>query len=98
MDFICSSSDEGNLHVCEADADFDSADNGNSTGVHQDRLCDSSDGDCESLPRDQQPELEESSGELQLKKEIVCAICRALMLVNQMHASLNDFEEALSFC
>ena len=61
VDFICSSSDEGNLHVCEAEAAFDSEDNGNSTGVHQDRLCDSSGGDCESLPSDQQPELEENS-------------------------------------
>ena len=66
IDFICSSSDEDNLHVCEAAADFDGADNGNST-------------------------------ELQLKKEIVCAICRALMLVNQMRGSLNDFEEIFVF-
>ena len=53
IDFLCSSSDESNLQVCEAAADFDSADNGNSTGVNQDRLCDSSGGDCESLPIDQ---------------------------------------------
>ena len=53
IDFLCSSLDEGNLHVCEAAADFDCADNGNSTGVKQDRLCDSSGGDCESLPIDQ---------------------------------------------
>ncbi|KAJ7318894.1 hypothetical protein OS493_037121 [Desmophyllum pertusum] len=38
-------------------------------------------------------EPEENSGEL--KKEIVLAICRALMLVNQMQGSLNDFEEVL---
>lgn len=60
-------------------------------------MCDSSGGDCESLPIDTQPQLEENSGELQLKKDIVCAICRALMLVNQMHGSLNDFEEILVF-
>lgn len=58
---------------------------------------DSSGGDCESLSPDQQPELEENSGELRLKKEIVCAICRALMLVNQMQGTLNDFEEVLVF-
>lgn len=71
IDLICSSS---------AEADFDNEDNGNSTSVHQDWLQDSSGGDCESLSPDQQPELEENSGELRLKKEIVCAICRALML------------------
>lgn len=88
IDLICSSS---------AEADFDNEDNGNSTSVHQDWLRDSSGGDCESLSPDQQPELEENSGELRLKKEIVCAICRALMLVNQMQGTLNDFEEVLVF-
>ena len=84
IDLICSSS---------AEADFDNEDNGDSTSVHQDWLRDSSGGDCESLSPDQQPELEENSGELRRKKEIVCAICRALMLVNQMQGTLNDFEE-----
>lgn len=44
----------------------------------------------------QHPE-EESSENLELKKEIVIAICRALMIVNQMQGSLNDIEDVLSF-
>lgn len=45
---------------------------------------------------DQQQE-EQSSDETELKEEIVCVICKALMLVNQMHGSCNDFEEVLTF-
>lgn len=90
------SSDEGNLHVCEAEADYHLEDTG--SGVNRDSLFDSR-GECdfevEDLPTDGQPESDENSGEL--RKEIVCAICRALMLVNQMQGSLNDFEEVLSF-
>ena len=33
----------------------------------------------------------------QLKREIGCVICKALMLVNQMHGSFNDFEDVLTF-
>lgn len=62
IDLICSSS---------AEADFDNEDNGNSTSVHQDWLRDSSGADCESLSPDQQPELEENSGELRLKSTYV---------------------------
>ncbi|RMX49371.1 hypothetical protein pdam_00014777 [Pocillopora damicornis] len=54
-----------------AEADFDNEDNGNSTSVHQDWLRDSSGADCESLSPDQQPELEENSGELRLKSTYV---------------------------
>lgn len=32
----------------------------------------------------------------QLKEEIVCVICKALMLVNQMHGLCNDFEDVLT--
>ncbi|KAJ7391176.1 hypothetical protein OS493_019307 [Desmophyllum pertusum] len=90
------SSDEGNLHVCEAEADIHHEDTV-TVGVNRDSLFDSSGGNfaAEELPPDQQPEPEENSGEL--KKEIVLAICRALMLVNQMQGSLNDFEEVLIF-
>lgn len=45
---------------------------------------------------DQQQE-EQSSDETELKEEIVCVICKALMLVNQMHGSCNDFEDVLTF-
>ena len=44
----------------------------------------------------QQPE-EESSDDFELKKEIVIAICRALMIVNQMQGSINDIEDVLRF-
>ena len=33
----------------------------------------------------------------QLKREIGCVICKALMLVNQMHGSFNDFDDVLTF-
>ena len=33
----------------------------------------------------------------QLKREIGRVICKALMLVNQMHGSFNDFEDVLTF-
>lgn len=49
----------------------------------------------EELPTSGRPESDENSGDL--RKEIVCAICRKLMLVNQMQGSLNDFEEVLIF-
>ena len=32
----------------------------------------------------------------QLKEEIVCVICKALMLVNQMHGLCNDFEDVVT--
>ena len=45
---------------------------------------------------DQQQE-EESSEETEFKREIGRVICKALMLVNQMHGSFNDFEDVLTF-
>lgn len=45
----------------------------------------------------QQEVQEERSTETQLKHEIVCAICEALMLVDQMEGSLNDFEDVLEY-
>ena len=52
----------------------------------------------EGLPSDQQEQEERQSSEatvLEIKKEIVCVICKALMLVNQMQGSLHDFEDLL---
>ena len=40
---------------------------------------------------------EDNSAEAQLKHEIVTAICEALMLVDQMQGSLNDFEDVLDY-
>lgn len=40
---------------------------------------------------------EESSAEAQLKHEIVCTICEALMLLDLMEGSLNDFEDVLDY-
>ena len=54
------------------------------------------DENCLTEPSAQQPE-EESSDDLELKKEIVIAICRALMIVNQMQGSINDIEDVLIF-
>lgn len=34
---------------------------------------------------------------MQLKHETVCAISKALMLVDQMEESLNDFEDVLEY-
>ena len=54
----------------------------------------------EGLPSDQQEQKEQQSSEatvLEIKKEIVCVICKALMLVNQMQGSLHDFEDVLTF-
>ena len=54
----------------------------------------------EGLPSDQQEQEERQSSEatvLEIKKEIVCVICKALMLVNQMQGSLHDFEDVLTF-
>ena len=53
----------------------------------------SSDSSLENHP----PEQEGNSPELDLKNEIVCNICRALMLVNQMQGSLNYFEDVLTY-
>ena len=65
------SSDEGNLHVCEAEADYYVEDTG--SGVNRDSLFDSR-GECdfevEELGTSGQPESDENSGEL--RKEIVC--------------------------
>ena len=44
-----------------------------------------------------QQQEEESSDDLELKKEIVIAICRALMVVNEMQGSINDIEDVLTF-
>lgn len=45
----------------------------------------------------QQEVQEESSAEVQLKHETVCAIGKALMPVDQMEGSLNDFEDVLEY-
>ena len=45
----------------------------------------------------QQEVQEESSAEVQLKHETVCAIGKALMLVDQMEGSFNDFEDVLEY-
>ena len=45
----------------------------------------------------QQEVQEERSTETQLQHDIVCAICEALMLVDQMEGSLNDFEDVLEY-
>ena len=45
----------------------------------------------------QQEVQEERSTETQLKHDIVCAICEAVMLVDQMEGSLNDFEDVLEY-
>ena len=44
-----------------------------------------------------QQQEEESSDDLELKKEIVIAICRALMVVNEMQGSIKDIEDVLTF-
>lgn len=45
---------------------------------------------------DQQQE-EQSSEEAELKRENGRVICKALMLVSQMHGSFNDFVDVLTF-
>ena len=45
---------------------------------------------------DQQQE-EQSSEETEFKREIGRVICKALMLVNQVHGPFNDFEDVLTF-
>ena len=52
----------------------------------------------EGLHTDQQHEEQSSEeAELKIKREIVTVICKAMMLVNQMHGSFNDIEDVLTF-
>ena len=44
-----------------------------------------------------QQQEEQISEEAELKREIGRVICKALMLVNQMHGSFNDFKDVLTF-
>lgn len=71
-----------------------SADGGNSDDDFLESSNDA-DGVSEGLSPEQQQE--ESSDKEELKEEIVCVICKALMLINQVQGSYKDFEEILTF-
>lgn len=66
----------------------------NTEGSSNDEAGDSSSTGAE---HDEVQEESSASAEVQLKHEIVSAICEALILVDQMQGSLNDFEDVLEF-
>lgn len=79
----------------EVEDNFDD-DTTSTTHVRISWFCSNTDDNCLTEISAQQPE-EGSSDDLELKREIVIAICRAVMIVNQMQGSINDIEDVLSF-
>ena len=77
-----------------AEDNFD--DTSTTTHVRSSLFGSNTDENCLTETSAQQPE-EKSSDDLEFKKEVVIAICRALMIANQMQGSINDIEDVLPF-